>query len=105
MMSSNPSLKKVSEDEFYAEPSFVSTLTPQELHQHIEQTRQRISSNLDQLEDKANVPKQLGKARDRLQAKFTEIKRDQPLLLAGIGLGAVVAAAAIITAVVKANRR
>lgn len=104
-MSSNPSLKRVSEDEFYTEPSYVSTLTPQELQEHIAQTRERISSNLDELEDKANVPKQIGKARDRLQAKFTEIKRDQPLLLAGIGVGAVIAAAAIITAVVKANRR
>jgi hypothetical protein len=104
-MVANSKLSKVSEEEFFAEPSYVSTLSNTELQEHLVATRDKLSSTLDELEDKANVPKQLGKAKDRLQARFTEMKQDQPLLLLGIGVGAVALAGAIIAGVLRSGRR
>ena len=104
-MASNSKLSKVSEDEFYSEPSFVSTLSNAELQEHLAATRDKLSSTLDELEDKANVPKQLGKAKDRLQSRFTVMKQEQPLLLLGIGVGAVALARIIIASVVRSGRR
>ena len=102
-MASN--LKKVSEDEFYAEPSYASTLSNVELQQYLADTRNKLSANLDGLEDKANIPKQMGKAKDRLQARFTVMKKEQPLVLLGIGVGAVALAGAIIAGVIRSGRR
>lgn len=104
-MAANSKLSQVSEEEFFTEPSYVSTLSNTELKEHLVATRDKLSSTLDELEDKANVPKQLGKAKDRLQARFTEMKQDQPLLLLGIGLGAVALAGAIIAGVLRSGRR
>lgn len=104
-MAANSKLSKVSEEEFFTEPSYVSTLSKTELQEYLVATRDKLSSTLDELEDKANVPKQLGKAKDRLQARFTEMKQDQPLLLLGIGVGAVALAGAIIAGVLRSGRR
>lgn len=104
-MASNSHLKKVSEEEFYAEPSYVSTLNNAELQQHLTATREKLDKTLDELEDKANVPKQLGKAKDRLQARFMVMKQEQPLVLLGIGVGAVALAGAIIAGVIRSGRR
>ena len=104
-MASNSKLSKVSEEEFYAEPSFVSTLSNTELQEYLASTRDKLSSTLDELEDKANVPKQLGKAKDRLQARFTVMKEEQPLVLLGIGVGAVTLAGIIIAGVFRSGRR
>ena len=104
-MASNSKLSKVSEEEFFAEPSFVSTLSNAELQEHLAATRDKLSSTLDELEDKANVPKQLGKAKDRLQERFTVMKQEQPLVLLGIGVGAVALAGAIIVGVFRSGRR
>ncbi|MEY4532894.1 MAG: hypothetical protein RI926_663 [Actinomycetota bacterium] len=104
-MAANSNLKKVSEDEFFTEPSFVSTLSNTELQEHLVATRDKLSSTLDDLEDKANVPKQLGRAKDRLQARFAVMKQEQPLVLLGIGVGAVALAGAIIAGVLRSGRR
>ena len=104
-MASNSKLSKVSEKEFFAEPSFVSSLSNAELQEHLAATRDKLSSTLDELEDKANVPKQLGKAKDRLQERFTVMKQEQPLVLLGIGVGAVALAGAIIVGVFRSGRR
>ena len=104
-MASNSKLSKVSEEEFFAEPSLVSSLSNAELQEHLAATRDKLSSTLDELEDKANVPKQLGKAKDRLQERFTVMKQEQPLVLLGIGVGAVALAGAIIVGVFRSGRR
>ncbi len=104
-MASNSKLSKVSEEEFFAEPSFVSSLSNAELQEHLAATRDKLSSTLDELEDKANVPKQLGKAKNRLQERFTVMKQEQPLVLLGIGVGAVALAGAIIVGVFRSGRR
>ena len=104
-MASNSKLSQVTEEEFYAEPSFVSTLSNAELQEHLAATRDKLSSTLDELEDKANVPKQLGKAKDRLQARFMVMKEEQPLVLLGIGVGAVALAGIIIAGVFRSGRR
>lgn len=104
-MASNSKLSKVSEEEFFTEPSFVSTLSNAELQEHLAATRDKLSSTLDELEDKANVPKQLGKAKDRLQERFTVMKQEQPLVLLGIGVGAVALAGAIIVGIFRSGRR
>ncbi len=104
-MTSKPSLKKVSEDEFYAEPSYVSTLNNVELQQHLADTRDRLAHTLDQIEDKGNVPKQLERAQAKLRARFRVMKKEQPLVLLGIGVGAVALAGAIIVGVVRSGKR
>ena len=104
-MASNSKLSQVSEEEFFTEPSFVSTLSNAELQEHLAATRDKLSFTLDELEDKANVPKQLGKAKDRLQERFTVMKQEQPLVLLGIGVGAVALAGAIIVGVFRSGRR
>lgn len=104
-MASNSKLTKVSEEEFFTEPSYVSTLTNAQLQEHLAATRDKLSFTLDEIEDKANVPKQLGRAKDRLQARFTVMKEEQPLLLLGIGVGAVALAGVIIAGVFRSGRR
>ena len=104
-MASNSKLSQVSEEEFYAEPSYVSTLSNTELQEYLASTRDKLSSTLDELEDKANVPKQLGKAKNRLQKRFTVMKEEQPLVLLGIGVGAVALAGVIIAGVFRSGRR
>lgn len=104
-MTSKSSLTQVSEEEFYAEPSFVSTLTNAQLQAHLADTRDRLSSTLDLIEDKGNVPKQLDRAKRKLQARFRVMKKEQPLMLLGIGVGAVALASAIIVGVVRSGRR
>ncbi|MEY2698666.1 MAG: hypothetical protein RL720_622 [Actinomycetota bacterium] len=104
-MVSNSKLTKVSEEEFFSEPSYVSTLTNAQLQEHLAATRDKLSFTLDEIEDKANVSKQLGRAKDRLQARFTVMKQEQPLLLLGIGVGAVALAGVIIAGVFRSGRR
>lgn len=105
MSSNHTRLKKVSEDDFFAEPSYVSSLNNAELQDHLIQTRAKLSSTLDQLEDKADIPKQLGKAKTRLQARFQVMKEEQPLVLLGIGVGAVALAGLLIAGVLRSGRR
>jgi hypothetical protein len=72
-------------------PSYVETLSQKELEAHLEATRTKLALNLDALEDKVNIPKQLDKAGRRLRRKVSVMRRDNPLALAGIVAGAVAA--------------
>ena len=58
-------------------------LSEEELRARLEQTRQRLSSNLDALEDKLNVPKQLGKASDKFKRRMNTMREEKPLAFAG----------------------
>lgn len=69
----------------------VEGLSKKELEAYLENTRAKLSSNLDALEDKMNVPKQLDKAGRRLRRKVQTMREDNPLALAGIVAGAVIA--------------
>ncbi|MEN9751148.1 MAG: hypothetical protein RLZZ600_195 [Actinomycetota bacterium] len=80
-----------SKPEEFETVSFVETLSRKELEAHLEATRAKLASNLDALEDKMDVPKQLDKATRRLRRKVQTMKQDAPLALAGIVAGAVVA--------------
>jgi hypothetical protein len=104
-MAANSKFSKVSEEEFFTEPSFVATLSPAELQEHLTSIREKLSTTLDELEDKANVPKQIGKAKNRLRAKFAVMKQEQPVVLLGIGVGAVVLAGAILAGLIRSGRR
>ena len=103
-MSTNK-LEKVTEDEFFSDSSYVNTLSTNELKAHIVQTRAELAANLDALEDKFNLERQMEKAKRRCQARFARMKREQPLALAAIGVGAVVVAGLIVTAVVRGTSR
>ena len=83
MTSSNP--------ENFETQSVVESYSQKELEAHLERTRAKLASNLDALEDKVNVPKQLDKAGRRLRRKVVAMRQDNPLALAGIVAGAVVA--------------
>lgn len=98
-------LSRVSEDVFFSDASLVSGLSDKELSAHVQATRESIASALDELEDAANPAKAVARAKVRLQARLSTMKREQPLALAAIGLGAVVVAGLIVTAVVKSSRR
>ena len=77
-------------DEFETVP-FVETLSRKELEAHLEATRAKLARNLDALEEKVDIPKQLDKAGRRLRRKVVTMRQDNPLALAGIVAGAVVA--------------
>lgn len=83
MTSTNP--------EEFETPSYVETLSKKDLEAHLENTRAKLAQNLDALEDKFDVPKQLDKAGRRLRRKVVTMRQDNPLALAGIVAGAVVA--------------
>jgi thioesterase domain-containing protein len=71
--------------------STVDGLSKKELDAYLESTRAKLASNLDALEDKMNVSKQLDKAGRRLRRKVQIMREDNPLALAGIVAGAVIA--------------
>lgn len=66
-------------------------LSQKELQAKLEDTRQRLASNLDALEDKLNVPKQLGKASRRMRKRIETMREENPLGLAGIAVASAVA--------------
>ena len=88
-------------------PSSVSDLSRKELRAHLEQTRAKLSSNLDALEDKVNIPLQVDKASRRLRRKVSQMRRENPIALAGIVAGAVVAVGitAILVAKITATKK
>jgi len=66
-------------------------LSRKELQAQLADTRARLASNLDALEDKLNVPKQLGKASRRMRKRIDTMRDENPIALAGIVAGAVIA--------------
>jgi hypothetical protein len=62
-----------------------------ELKAHLAQTRGQLASTLDALEDKVNLPKQLGKASRKFGRRVQTLRQENPVLLAGIAVGVVAA--------------
>ena len=79
----------------------VSTMKLDQLRAHRAQTRAQLASTLDALEDKVNVPKQLGKASRKFGRRVQTLRRENPVLLAGIAVGVVAAIGATAYLVVK----
>jgi hypothetical protein len=79
------------EFDFEATPSAVAGLNRKELEAHLVETRAKLTSNLDALEVKFDIPHQLDKAGRRLRRKVRTMRQDNPIALAGILLGGVAA--------------
>jgi len=73
----------------------------EQLRAHRAQTRAQLASTLDALEDKANLPKQLGKASRKFGRRVQTLRRENPVLLAGIAAGVVAAIGVTAYVVVK----
>ena len=81
-------------------------LSRKELAASLELTRQRLASNLDALEDKLNVPKQLGKASDKFKRRMSTMREENPIGFAGVVAAGIVAVGLTGYLVVKiASRR
>ncbi|MSW96864.1 MAG: DUF3618 domain-containing protein [Actinobacteria bacterium] len=72
-----------------------------ELKAHLAQTRGQLASTLDALEDKVNLPKQLGKASRKFGRRVQTLRQENPVLLAGIAVGVVAAIGVTAYLVVK----
>lgn len=105
MSTNNDKLAKVSEQEFYSDASLVSGLSNKELRSHIVDKRAELAANIDALEYKMNFERQMDEAKKRCAARLVRLKQEQPLALAAIGVGAVVVAGLIVTAVIKGGNR
>lgn len=79
----------------------VSSMKLDQLRAHRAQTRAQLASTLDALEDKVNIPKQLGKASRRFGRRVQTLRRENPVLLAGIAAGVVAAIGVTAYVVVK----
>ena len=79
----------------------VSSMKLEQLRAHRAQTREQLASTLDALEDKVNVPKQLGKASRKFGRRVQTLRRENPVLLAGIAAGVVAAIGLTAYVVVK----
>lgn len=79
----------------------LSSLKADELKAHLVQTRANLASTLDALEEKVNVPKRLGKASRKFGRRVQTLRRENPVLLAGIAVGVIAAIGATAYVVVK----
>lgn len=65
-------------------------------------TRAQLFDTLDAIEDKLNVPKQVGKATDRAKAKIAELREENPQALVGGAAAVALAVGAGVWAVARA---
>ena len=72
-------------------------LTTADIQSRVAQTRAQLESTLDEIEDKLNVPKQLGIFANKLFARFNE--NPTPFVAAAAGAVAVVAGIVVWAAV------
>ena len=79
----------------------VSSMKLDQLRAHRAETRAQLASTFDALEDKVNVPKQLGKASRKFGRRVQTLRRENPVLLAGIAAGVVAAIGLTAYVVVK----
>lgn len=68
-----------------------------------ELAREQFASTLDALEEKLNVPKQMGRARDRAKVRLRRLADEQPGVLIGAGVGAALAIGATVWLIVRSN--
>lgn len=64
--------------------------------------RAQLAATLDAIEDKLNVPKQIGLAAERTGDRVRTLAADNPLALAGIALGVAAAVGLGVWAIVRA---
>lgn len=67
--------------------------------------RAQLAATLDAIEDKLNVPKQLGLAAERTGQRVRTLASDNPLALAGVALGVATAVGLGVWAIVRAVRK
>ena len=83
------------------EPVVVTQLKRDELAAHLEETRSRLASTLDALEDKVNVPKQLKKGANLQAARLRRLRKEKPAVFAAVVVGGVVVTVGIVALFVK----
>ena len=83
----------------------VSSMKLDALRAHRAETRAQLASTLDALEEKVNVPKQLGKASRKFGRRVQTLRRENPVLLAGIAAGVVAAIGLTAYVVVKITQK
>jgi outer membrane murein-binding lipoprotein Lpp len=105
MSTKKDKLEKVTANEFYSDASLVAGLSNDELKSHIVDKRVELAANIDALEYKMNLERQLDEAKKRFDTRLRRFKQEQPLAFAAIGVGAVVVAGLIVTAVIKGGNR
>lgn len=67
-----------------------------------EEVRAELVATLNAIEDKLNVPKQVGKATDRAKAKIAELREENPQALVGGAAAVALAVGAGVWAVARA---
>jgi hypothetical protein len=72
-----------------ASPSTVASFSNDELTAHLKRTRAELAATLDAVEEKVNISKRLDKAAARAQAKLRKMRRENPIALAAISVGAI----------------
>ena len=105
MSTKKDKLEQVTAAEFYSDASLVAGLSNTELKSHIVDKRAELAANIDALEYKMDLERQIEHAKQRCATRLRRFKQEQPLALAAIGVGAVVVAGLIVTAVIKGGNR
>ncbi len=75
-----------------------------ELQADAVRARAELAATLDAIEDKLNVPKQIGLAADRTQARVRRMASDNPIALGAVALAAATAVGLGVWAIVRALR-
>lgn len=73
-----------------------------ELKADAARARAELAATLDAIEDKLNVPKQIGLAAERTGQRVRTLASDNPLALAGVALGVATAVGLGVWAIVRA---
>lgn len=60
-----------------------------EIRSDIESTREKLAETLDAIEDKLNVPKQVGKAASKARETFLDLQKDNPVVMYASAVAAV----------------
>lgn len=75
-----------------------------ELQADAVRARAELAATLDAIEDKLNVPKQIGLAADRTQARVRRMAAENPLALGAVALAAATAVGLGVWAIIRAVR-
>jgi hypothetical protein len=87
--------------EIPAQPSYVESLTAPELTAHIASKRDELAATLNELELKFNLQKQVDLATVRLERRLAHLRREHPLAVMAVGVGAAAIAALVVVASVR----
>lgn len=78
-------------------------LTRMQARANSERAREEFAATLNQLEDKLNVPRQFGRAKERARLRLRRLADERPGVLLGAGLSVAVAVGATVWLIVRAN--